>query len=191
MRIFMNKGLDSLIEATAKGLREKNDFASRWCEFFTEDCIDKLKAYAETGIDCGYTCEYCEKFKWVINRAKQYQEKLNIPWTDILKSWENDRNYWYLNYYQNANQPKIQSDKARVFESVDEMIKSIREKKFRCPACGGISTNPYECNSGIEVKGKKCNWKVYGFFGDLGKGVYVYCKDKLRGETIFMPVSWE
>lgn len=78
------------------------------------------------------------------------------------------------------------------------MIKTIGEKKFRCPSCGGISTNPYCCNSGLEVSkatkkkpAKVCDWKVGGLFGDLGKGIYVYCKDKMQGETIFMPISWE
>ena len=187
----MNKGLDSLIEATAKGLREKTDFACRWCKLFTEDCIKKLKAYAETGADCGNSCEYCDKFKWIIDRAKHYQEKLGIPWADILKSWEEKRDYWYLSYYQDCNQPEINSDKVRVFDTVEEMFESIGESKFRCPACGGVSTNPYKCNSGLEAEGKKCDWKVYGLFGDLGKGVFVFCKDKVYGETIFKPLSWE
>ena len=188
----MEKGLDSLIEATVVGLREKRDFASRWCKVFTEECIDKLKEYAENRTDCGNKCEYCQKFKWVIDRAKQYGEKMAVDWKDVLKSWENDRSYWYLNYYQDSNQPEIKSDKVRIFDSVDEMLKSVSDKKFRCPACGGISTDPYECNSGLKMsKGKKCDWKVYGLFGDLGKGVFVYCKDQLRGETMFMPITWE
>jgi len=70
----MEKGLESLIEATVRGLREKTDFAGRWCEHFTEDCIGKLKAYAETGAVCGHNCEYCEKFRWAVDRAKHYQE---------------------------------------------------------------------------------------------------------------------
>lgn len=187
-----NKGLESLIEATVVGLREKKDFAGRWCKVFTEDCIDKLKQYAENETDCENKCEYCQKFKWVINRAKQYGEKMGLDWNEILKSWENERSYWYLNYYQDCNQPEIKSDKVRIFDTVDEMLKSMPDKKFRCPACGGISTNPYECNSGLEMsKGKKCDWKVYGLFRDLGKGIFVYCKDQLRGETIFVPIAWE
>ncbi len=27
--------------------------------------------------------------------------------------------------------------------------------------------------------------------GDLGKGVFVYCKDMVHGERIFMPIAWE
>jgi hypothetical protein len=74
------------------------------------------------------------------------------------------------------------------------MRNSIGEKGFRCPACGGVSKNPYACNSGLPLKGTKnglCDWKVYGLFSDMGKGIFVYCKDKLKGEAIFMPLAWE
>jgi hypothetical protein len=115
-----------------------------------------------------------------------------MPQKEILEAWEKDRTYSAINYYQEANQPSFKADKVMVFETVDELYQAIGDKKFRCPSCGGISTNPYECNSGEEMsKGKICDWKVYGLFGDLGKGVYVYIKDKLRGETIFTPISWE
>ena len=96
-----------------------------------------------------------------------------------------------MNYYQEANQPLIKGDNVKVFDTVEDMMKSIKEYKFRCPACGGISTDPYECNSGVISDGNPCDWKVYGLFGDLGKGAYVYCKDKLKGENIFMPLAWE
>lgn len=134
---------------------------------------------------------YCDKFKWTVDRAKHYGEKLGLNWEDVLSSWEDSRDYWYMNYYQECNQPEIKGDKVRVFETVEDLVQSIGEKKFRCPACDGVSTNPYECNSGIKEAGNPCDWKVYGLFGDLGKGVFVYCKDKLRGETMFMPIAWE
>lgn len=141
--------------------------------------------------------KYCNQFKWVIDRANHYAEKLGIPAAEILDSWEKRRSYWYMNYYQDCNQPLIEADNVRVFNNVAEMLESIGENKFRCPLCGGVSTNPYECNSGVIVskikdgKDGPCNWKVYGLFGDLGKGTFVYCKYELRGERIFMPLSWE
>ena len=153
-----------------------------------------MKQYSDTVCKMNTKCfhQYCDTFKWVIDRAKHYGEKLNLNWEDVLNSWESSRSYWYMNYYQECNQPEINSDKVKVFESVDEMLKNIGEKQFRCPACGGISTNPYKCNTGLEMsKGKICDWNVGGLFGDLGRGVFVYCKDKLAGQTIFMPISWE
>jgi hypothetical protein len=173
--------------------RDCNDRNSCGC-FNPEGCNLENARIGEYGKRGYKSCfhKYCNKFKWVIDRAKHYGEKLGLNWEDVLTSWEADRNYWYMNYYQDSNQPEIKGDKVRVFETVEEMLANLGERKFRCPACGGISTDPYKCNSGLEMsKGKKCDWKVYGLFGDLGKGVFVYCKDKLRGETIFMPVAWE
>ena len=115
-----------------------------------------------------------------LTEQKHMEKRLN--WEDVLDSWENDRNYWYMNYYQEYNQPEI-NGKAKVFETIQELNSSIGKKGFRCPSCGKVVNDPYECNV--------CGWKVYGFLGDLGKGVFVYVKEKLRGNTIFMPVSWE
>lgn len=137
------------------------------------------------------THDYCGKFKWIIDRAKHYEEKLGLPWEVVLSSWEKDRSYWYMNYYQESNQPLIEGEHVRVFDTLEEFFSSVSDKRFRCPACGGISSNPYECNSGVASGGKKCDWKVCGLFGDMGKGCFVYIKEKVKGETIFMPVLWE
>lgn len=134
---------------------------------------------------------YCDKFTWVVERAKHYGEKLGLDWRDILAQWEADRTYWYMNYYQESNQPEIKGDKVRVFETVDEVLQSFGKREFRCPACHGVSTDPNECNSGQTSGGKVCDWKSYGLFGAMGQGVFVYIKEKLRGQTIFMPLAWE
>lgn len=168
----MSKGYDSLLASVEKDIAEAREQEARGHHFRSEK-------------------EYQHKFDWVINRAKEYGTALNLNWEDILNSWEEDRNYWYMNYYQECNQPAIKAGKVRVFETVDDMLKSVGERKFRCPACGEISSDPYECNSGATFSGKTCNWKVYGLLGDLGNGVFVFCKDKLKGQTIFMPVAWE
>lgn len=163
------------------------------------DCARESNCFNENGCDkkkskCFH--RYCDKFKWVIDRAKCYGSKLNLDWETILARWEEGRNYWYMNYYQDCNQPEIKGDKVRVFESIEDLRKEIGEQKFRCPACEGVSTSPYECNSGLKIttgknKGKHCDWKAFGLFGTLGKGVFVYCKSELSGSNIFMPVSWE
>lgn len=172
----MSEGYDKLMEAV-KGdcAKYENCFNPEGCDKEHSKCFNN----------------YCSKFKWAIDRAKMYGEALGVNWEDILDSWEKDRSYWYQNYYQEANQPEINSDKTRVFETVDEMLGSLGDGGFRCPYCGAISTNPYECNSGKQVDGKTCDWKVYGLLRDLGKGVFVYCKDRLKGEIIFMPIAWE
>lgn len=174
-------------------MRDCNDNDSCGC-FNPEGCNVENARIGKYGEDGYKSCfhDYCDKFKWAIDRAKHYGEKLGLDWKDVLDSLEEDRNYWYMNYYQECNQPEIKGEKIKVFETVEDMLKSIGKKEFRCPSCGGISTSPYKCNSGLEMsKGKTCDWNVGGLFGDLGKGISVYCKDKLKGETIFMPIDWE
>jgi hypothetical protein len=178
------KGYDKL-KASVEG--DCNKHSS--CGCFNPNGCD-VKGQRKDGKSCFH--DYCNKFKWVVDRAMHYAEKLGLDWEDVLIAWEANRSYWYMNYYQDSNQPEIKGDKVKVFETVADMLNSIGEKQFRCPSCGGITNSPYKCNSGLEMsKGKICNWNVGGLFGDLGKGIFVYCKDKLSGETIFMPLSWE
>lgn len=158
------------------------------------DCNEVRACGCFSPDECTRKCDhrYCDKFKWVIDRAKHYGEKLGIPWDEVLNSWEAERSYWYMNYYQESNQPRIGGDRVRVFDRVEDLLAAIGKDGFRCPCCGGISSSPYECDSGIvRSDGKVCDWKVYGLFRGLGKDVFVYCKDRVRGERMFMPVAWE
>ncbi|WP_417536305.1 hypothetical protein [Methylophaga sp.] len=51
--------------------------------------------------------EYYKKFQWVIARCLHYASKQNrTPW-DVLNEWESKRTYWWINFYQDCNQPKI------------------------------------------------------------------------------------
>lgn len=184
MEQTITKGYESLKASVERECNEPNH-----CGCFNPDGCN-VPNQKKDGKNCFHA--YCNKFKWTIDQSKHYGEKLQLNWEDVLASWEEDRSYWYMNYYQDSNQPTIKGDGVRTFETVQEMLESIGDKEFRCPCCEGISSNPYVCNSGQPMsKGKTCDWKVGGLFGDLGKGVFVYCKDKLRGETIFMPLSWE
>lgn len=200
----MSKGYESLVEKVKRDCdKGQGCFNPNGCdhEFYRyEPAEEHMKKYGDKVCKCVSKCshKYCDTFKWIIDRAKHYADKTGLNWEDILDSWEEDCNYWYMNYYQECNQPEIKGDKVKVFDTVEDMLKSIGKKQFRCPSCGGISTNPYSCDSGLEIEkatkrkpAKVCDWKVYGLFGDLGKGVFVFCKDKVKGETIFMPVSWE
>ena len=118
----------------------------------------------------------------IIDRAKHYDKKLGIPWKEILESWEEDRSYWYMNYYQDGEQPLIETEKVRVFDTIEDFKKSVGHNEYICPSCGRVSNDPYEC--------KECGWKVYGLLGDLGKGIFAYIKEKKKGQTIFKPKEW-
>lgn len=136
--------------------------------------------------------DYEGKFNWVIGRCKHYSDATGVPAADILNAWESRRNYWYMSYYQEAEQPEIKGDRVRVFDTLEELKKELKGEKFQCPNCDGLSSNPYECDSGIKVSGDKaCDWKVYGLFRSMGKGVYVFIKEKASGEEIFMPDKWK
>lgn len=142
--------------------------------------------------------ERLKKLEFAVERAKHYEEKTGIPAGKMLTAWESRRKYWYMNYYQAANQPLIEGDSVRVFETTEEMLEAIGKDGFRCPNCKGVTKNPYTCKSGVKVpllnsggNPETCDWKVYGLFGAMGKGVYVFVKSELKGENIFKPIAWE
>lgn len=167
-------GYEKLIELAKKEADNRDCFSEHGC--FDNKCFHA----------------YCNKLKWIIERAKLYEKYTGVVWKEVIDGWEKDRNYSWMNYYQDRHQPLLDNEKSRVFETSDELRKSVGSKGFRCPMCKGVSRSPYVCDSGEEMsKSKICDWKVGGLFGDLGKGVYVYVKEEKLGETIFKPVEWE
>lgn len=135
--------------------------------------------------------KYRDKLAWVVARARHYAEKTGLRAEDILDAWEDRRDYWYMNYYQESRQPEIKGNNVRVFETVADLSASVGKAGFRCPHCNEVSKSPYACDSGVMMDGKACDWKVYGLFGHMGKGVSVFVKEKVAGESLFMPVAWE
>lgn len=129
---------------------------------------------------------YQEKLSWIVAQAELYAEIAGIEAADILDCWEKNRNYWYMNYYQESEQPSLEGGAVRIFDDVAAAKESIRDSGYRCPSCGGVSLNPYECKADND-----CNWKSYGFFKTMGGGAYIFLKDKMLVEEIFMPVAWE
>lgn len=128
--------------------------------------------------------DYRGKLSWIVERAEHYAEKLGTDAIAVMDAWESARDYWYMNYYQESKQPLI-SDQVRVFASADEAQAAFDNKGFRCPRCAKIGKSPYEC------QGPDCDWKAYGLFGTLGKGLHVVLRDRMLGETIFYPVALE
>lgn len=124
-----------------------------------------------------------------------YATALELAPIDVFKAMEAKRTYWYPNYYQWANFPQL--DKVRIFQTSDEALYEIQPSKgFRCPACGGISKDPYTCDTGLEMsKGKICDWKTYGLFGTLNKGLRFLILeswiDNPVVDSCFMPVAFE
>ena len=189
-----NYGIETLIRAVERDLKKDlervqrgTSTMGRGCAHYNEKCADNMRQYEKTVVLCGHKCEYCEKFKWVIDRAKHYAEKTGLSVKEVLESWEEHRSYWFLNYYQDCNQPELKGETV-FFASVEEWRKSVGDKGFRCPMCGGVSTDPCECNSGLPMKnGKTCDWKTYGF---IPSGISVYFVKERRNARIFKPIAW-
>lgn len=133
---------------------------------------------------------------FILERSKQWETVTKIPYYEIISRWLDNCSYSMINYFQETNQPAL-DNKTKIFNTIDDFHNSVGEKGFRCPYCGGVSSHPYECNSGLMVKlsnkkGKHpCNWKAYGLFGTIGKGSFVFVKEGLNYSNIFMPIAWE
>jgi hypothetical protein len=86
---------------------------------FTTSCRRVSKCYHK----------YCDKYKWVIERAKHYAQKTGIPYEEIIEIWEEDRSYWYMNYYQDCNQPLNGSKKDKNIEWIEKANERISVAK--------------------------------------------------------------
>ncbi|MCK5606795.1 hypothetical protein KAR91_33140 [Candidatus Pacearchaeota archaeon] len=164
----MSKGIEAIKEAIKRDISEdENCFNENGCPKTRTKCFHK----------------YCDKFQWIMERAEHYADKLGCTKEEIIDKWEKGRNYWYMNYYQDSRMPLIEG--CKVFETKEELLDSIGKDGFRCPKCEGISKDPYTCSC------EDCDWKSYGLFGTLGKGVDLVIKSTLDQDHIFMPVVWE
>lgn len=129
------------------------------------------------------------------SKLKEYSEAFNLPEAAILEAWEKKRTYSAINYYQECNFPSL--DGVRVYDTWDDLAALIPSKQFRCAACEKITTHPYTCNSGhVDEDGKVCDWKTWGFFRSMGKGLRFTLKDSFleKGgliDEIFMPIEFE
>lgn len=126
-------------------------------------------------------------------KAPVYAAAFGIDKSELLALWEEQRSVNAVNHYQESKLPDLTD--VRIYDSREAFMAAVPSGKFRCPACNGESTDPQECNSGLKADGETCNWKSYGFFGTLGKGVNVLIKEwKLQRTVpleIFMPVDFE
>lgn len=126
--------------------------------------------------------DYCAKYKWVIERAKHYAEKTGKTVDEVMKIWETDRSYWYMNYYQECNQPLLNSESIINYEDWLSELKSrfgedSKKWAFKCPSCGNVQTaqdfvdnglgehkdNVYFNCIGRYMKNKGCDWSLGGF----------------------------
>jgi hypothetical protein len=136
--------------------------------------------------------EATKHIRFVNGITFHYANRLGFTQQEVLQALEDKRTYWSANYYQSANFPRI-SKRVAVYETMDDFHKDCPSSKYMCPACNSVSTNSSVCDSGVVIKGKKCDWKAYGLFGTIGKGYRFLIKKEFLTEphiyNIFMPVE--
>ncbi|MBR1800661.1 MAG: hypothetical protein IJ767_04100 [Bacteroidaceae bacterium] len=135
--------------------------------------------------------EWRQKYEWALNRAEQYAARLGTDRETVLKAWEEDRDYWYVNYYQECNQPDLTGMIGAVtlaeWLSEGERLygKEKLDWRFRCPACGHVQTmrqfkeaglDPelayLNCASRHKLGGKPdCKWTIGGLLRVGGRYV--------------------
>ncbi len=162
-----------------------------------EEIIEKLKQQAReswSGQTGEERAEELERF--LREKLSNYAGVLGYDETAILEAFEKRRTYSCINYYQEDHFPKI-DDKVKVFKTIQELRNKFPSKKFICPSCKGISTDPNVCNSGkiggLKRGNKICDWKSYGLFGCLDGGFRFIVKEgfleKPVVHNIFLPVE--
>jgi hypothetical protein len=127
-----------------------------------------------------------EKLIWLKKMVEQYAEKLHMSIDAVVDNFENNRDYSWPNYYQEAKFPNIEeAENITVYETLDDFNRENR--KFKCPKCGNIYTHPTQCEHRIKKDGI-CDWTAGGL---LKFGLhYVVVKDRsLVPIGIFEPVK--
>jgi hypothetical protein len=120
-------------------------------------------------------------------KTKHYSEVLGLTELEILRALEKNRDYSCVNFYQEANFPDLSG--VKIFDNLEQLQEKYKSKQFRCPACKGVSSHPYKCTC------EGCDWKGYGLFRTLGKGLRFTIKEgflkKPIIDEIFMPLEEE
>ncbi|HFU2857273.1 TPA: hypothetical protein ACGQ50_000813 [Enterobacter cloacae] len=125
-------------------------------------------------------------------RLPEYAEFFGESQATVLEWWESHRRVNVVNHYQESNIPRLAD--ILTFKTKAEFAAINPSKKYICPACDAQTDNPYECEAGtLKADGNKCDWKSYGFFKTLGKGVDILIaelgKDAPLPIHIFKPVG--
>lgn len=160
-----------------------------------EVIIEKLKQQARDGWK-GQTGEgrAAELDTFIRDVVTEYAAAMQLSELTVLALIEQKRSYSAVNYYQRANFPHLKD--VRVFDTLADLQAAVPSRQFRCPGCGGVSTDSEECTAGTtRDDGTTCNWKAYGFLRCMGKGVSILVKDQFhripRPIEIFMPLEFE
>lgn len=132
------------------------------------------------------THKYCDKYKWILDRAEEYAEVLGISRDEVLNGWEKHRDYWYMNYYQDSKQPSLKGEQNIM--KVDDWMEELKSRfgddfdnfKFVCPSCGHIQSVADFIAIGVD--GNKAYCECISRYKDMdGKNNKKACKYTIAG----------
>lgn len=154
--------------------------------------IEKIKESSKN-FDSSQIKELEKEISRIIDTYAPY---FQVPPHVLLEALENKREISAPNFYSYSNFPNVYD--IAIFENHEALVKAVDSKGFRCPACKGISTDPYDCNTKIikgdfkDGKKRECNWKAYGLFR---AGFAFTLSDRFLDnpliDHIFIPVAFE
>ena len=101
--------------------------------------------------------EFLRKFQWVINRAKHYAHHTGRSIENILNEWEEKRDYWWLNYYQDGRQPKFHSSSEKTM-GLKGMRKYYKQAYRHDPVRGAMRMREFENRENL--KKTKPRWDI-------------------------------
>lgn len=118
--------------------------------------------------------EYLSKFRWILRRAQQYANAIGSTRDEVLKAWEEQRTYWYMNFYQDCNQPEIKIGGNMRVLKYEDWTKELNDKhghdpaqwKFKCPSCGHV-----QCGADFEAIGKDRGNASFNCIGRFKKDI--------------------
>lgn len=103
----------------------------------------------------------------VAKKVREYADVLGMDPDDVVRKFEESRTYWWPNYYQPANFPKIDDAGLEgVFDTRDAFRTFAKEhyEGFKCPFCGTVAWSP-ECCIHREKKDGVCDYTAGGLIG--------------------------
>ena len=99
------------------------------------------------------------KLDWVLKRAEKYAALLGITRDEVLHLWESDRNEWWVNYYQECNQPDPENKIGMPVLLQSEWLAKghrlygpdMKQWKFVCPNCKKAQTVGKFLDNGLKI----------------------------------------
>ena len=149
-----------------------------------DDCRLQGGRFAEHG--CSISCSriYCAKYRHIIKTARDYAQLLQVPYTDVLASWESHRRYiglWYMLYYSNDKQIPLDTTGRAIliYDTEADLRAAASQQRYVCPRCNQVGVSPYHCEA--------CGAYISSWFEDYGKGALVISRERMIGVLSFRP----